>query len=39
LYTAPFEFKPATSDPHKVLMPIPQGQIDANPLLTQNSGY
>ncbi len=27
------------SDGHYVLMPIPQTQIDANPLLTQNSGY
>lgn len=27
------------SEPHRVLMPIPQGQIDANPNLTQNPGY
>jgi hypothetical protein len=25
--------------PYKVLMPIPQTQMDANPLLTQNAGY
>jgi hypothetical protein len=25
--------------PYKVLMPIPQTQLDANPLLTQNAGY
>ena len=25
--------------PYKVLMPIPQTQMDANPLLTQNPGY
>ena len=31
-------FKPARPD-HYVLMPIPQGQIDANPNLTQNPGY
>jgi len=24
---------------HMVLMPIPQREIDLNPLLTQNSGY
>jgi hypothetical protein len=39
LYTAPFEFKTTLSDPSKVLMPIPQSQIDANPLITQNPGY
>ena len=27
------------NDPWKVLMPIPQPQIDANPQLTQNPGY
>ena len=37
-YTAPWQFKTARPD-HYVLMPIPQGQIDANPLLTQNPGY
>lgn len=39
LYTAPFEFKTTQTPDYLVLMPIPQGQIDANPLLTQNSGY
>lgn len=27
------------SDAHYILMPIPQTQLDANPLLTQNPGY
>jgi hypothetical protein len=26
-------------EPYRVLMPIPQTQMDANPLLTQNPGY
>ena len=26
-------------EPHRVLMPIPQGQLNANPLLVQNAGY
>ena len=38
-YTAASLFKPTPADPHKVIMPIPQSQIDANPLMTQNSGY
>ena len=38
-YTAATLFKPTASPEHKVIMPIPQSQIDANPLLTQNSGY
>jgi hypothetical protein len=37
-YTAPWAFKVAGAD-RNVLMPIPQGQIDANPNLTQNPGY
>lgn len=37
-FTRAWEFKPA-SDAHKVLMPIPQSQLDANPLLLQNPGY
>jgi len=37
-YTAPWQFKTARPA-HYVLMPIPQGQIDANPDLTQNPGY
>ena len=39
LYTAPSLFKPTAAPAHKVIMPIPQAQIDANPLITQNSGY
>src|SRR6266511_4243791 len=40
-YTQPWEWKtgPEGQEPRRVLMPIPQGQIDANPLLTQNNGY
>jgi hypothetical protein len=40
-YTKSWEFKtnPEGQEPKRVLMPIPQGQIDANPLLTQNPGY
>ena len=41
-YTAPFEFKEASKYPvpdYKVLMPVPQSQMDANPLMTQNNGY
>jgi hypothetical protein len=30
--------KPVTA-PYRILMPIPQTQIDTNPLLTQNAGY
>jgi len=41
VYTQPWEFKtgPEGQEPKRVLMPIPQGQIDANPLLNQNTGY
>src|SRR6266567_2716196 len=40
-YTQSWEWKtnPEGQDPKRVLMPIPQGQIDANPLLKQNPGY
>lgn len=38
LFTAAWSFKQAGA-PHLVLMPIPQPQLDANPLLTQNTGY
>lgn len=40
-YTQPWEFKtgPEGQEPRRVLMPIPQGQVDANPMLTQNPGY
>lgn len=30
--------KPASA-PHFVLLPIPQPQLDANPMLVQNAGY
>lgn len=32
-------FKPTNTPPYKVLMPIPQPEIDNNPLLKQNPGY
>ena len=38
-YTAPFEFKTAAVPDYKVLMPVPQSQMDANPLMKQNNGY
>lgn len=38
LYTQPWSFKQASPD-RVVLMPIPQPQLDANPMLTQNPGY
>ncbi len=38
MYTMAWQFKPAT-DPFRILMPIPQTQLDTNPLLTQNPGY
>ncbi len=37
-FTDPWSFKSAGA-PHLVLMPIPQPQLDANPMLTQNPGY
>ncbi len=37
-FTAAWQFKAATAA-HKILMPIPQAQLDANQLLTQNPGY
>jgi hypothetical protein len=37
-YIEAWEFKPAGA-PHLILMPIPQTQLDANPLLVQNPGY
>jgi hypothetical protein len=37
-FTQAWAFKTAT-EAHKVLMPVPQPQIDANPLLVQNPGY
>ena len=40
-FTQSWEFKtnPEGQEPRRVLMPIPQGQLDANPLLIQTSGY
>ena len=37
-YTAAWDYKLAGA-PHLILMPIPQPQLDANPLLVQNPGY
>lgn len=37
-YTVAWQFKPVT-EPYKILFPIPQTQLDNNPLLTQNLGY
>ncbi len=38
-FTSPWEFKNATTGAFRVLFPIPQTQLDANPLLVQNPGY
>jgi hypothetical protein len=38
-FLGPRHFKPGTSEAYKVLFPIPQTQIQANPLLEQNPGY
>ena len=38
MFTDPWSFKPERED-YRILMPIPQTQMDANPLLTQNPGY
>ncbi len=37
-YTLPWSFK-QQREAYRILMPIPQSQLDANPLLTQNPGY
>ena len=37
-YLLPWSHK-ELREPHRVLMPIPQGQLNANPLLVQNAGY
>jgi hypothetical protein len=37
-FTQPWSFKQAGAS-HLVLMPIPQPQLDANPMLAQNPGY
>jgi hypothetical protein len=37
-FTQPWTFK-QQREAHRILMPIPQPQLDANPLLVQNTGY
>jgi hypothetical protein len=37
-FTQPWTFKEQT-EPYRILMPIPQTQMDANPSLVQNPGY
>ncbi len=37
-YNLPWAFKTASA-PYKIVMPIPQTQIETNPLLKQNAGY
>ncbi|MEM1268865.1 MAG: RagB/SusD family nutrient uptake outer membrane protein [Bacteroidota bacterium] len=38
-FTAPWAFKEAGSEPFRVVFPVPQSQIDANPSLVQTPGY
>lgn len=38
-FTRAWEFKTAATGAHRVLFPLPQTQLDANPLLVQNPGY
>jgi starch-binding outer membrane protein, SusD/RagB family len=38
-YTGTWFNKPTADAAHRILLPIPQTQIDANPMLTQNPGY
>ena len=38
-FTAPRQYKPNTSEPYKILFPIPATQLSTNPLLEQNPGY
>ncbi len=38
-FTLAWEFKAGPTPDNRVLMPIPQTQIDANALITQNPGY
>src|SRR5882762_6212557 len=38
-YTLPWEFKAGPIADNHILMPIPQTQVDANALITQNPGY
>ena len=39
IYDGTRQFKPSVSAGYNVLFPIPQQQLQANPLLTQNPGY
>jgi hypothetical protein len=38
IFTAPFQFK-EQREPYRIQFPIPQTQIQTNPLLVQNAGY
>lgn len=38
-FLGPKKFKPGTSEPYKVVFPIPQVQLASNPQLRQNPGY
>ena len=38
-FTAPFAYKLNTTEPYRILFPIPATQIQSNPQLTQNPGY
>ncbi|MDP9203181.1 MAG: RagB/SusD family nutrient uptake outer membrane protein [Gemmatimonadota bacterium] len=38
-YNLPWAYKTTTTAAYKILFPIPQVQIDVNPLLVQNAGY
>jgi hypothetical protein len=38
-FTAARQFNTTARAPFRILMPIPQNQIETNPLLKQNPGY
>ena len=38
-FNATWSYKPGPTPAYKILFPIPQTQIDVNPLLKQNAGY
>jgi len=38
-YTTARQFNTTARAPFRILMPIPQNQIETNPLLKQNPGY
>ena len=38
VFTAPFEYK-EQREPYRILFPIPQTQLQTNPMLVQNAGY